>query len=64
MPQNFKMLNLFSNIFGSKNDRILRRMKSFVNDANKLEEELSGQPDSYFKELKDCLLYTSPSPRD
>ena len=53
MPQNFKMLNLFSNIFGSKNDRILRRMKSFVNDANKLEEELSGKPDSYFKELKE-----------
>ena len=56
MPQNFKMLNLFSNIFGSKNDRILRRMKSFVNDANKLEEELSGKPDSYFKELKEELV--------
>ena len=50
------MLNFFSNIFGSKNDRILRRMSSFVNAANKLEEELSENPDSYFTELKDELL--------
>ena len=50
------MLNFFSNIFGSKNDRILRRMSSFVNAANKLEEELSEKPDSYFTELKDELL--------
>ena len=50
------MLNLFSNIFGSKNDRILRRMSSFVNAANKLEEELSEKPDSYFVELKKELL--------
>ena len=50
------MLNLFSNIFGSKNDRILRRMSSFVNAANKLEEELSEKPDSYFVELKEELL--------
>ena len=50
------MLNFFSNIFGSKNDRILRRMSSFVNAANKLEEELSEKPDSYFAELKEELL--------
>ena len=50
------MLNLFSNIFGSKNDRILRRMSSFVNAANKLEEELSEKPDSYFEELKEELF--------
>ncbi len=50
------MLNLFSNIFGSKNDRILRRMSSFVNAANKLEEELSEKPDSYFVELKEELF--------
>jgi len=49
------MLNLFSSIFGSKNDRILRRMSSFVNIANKLEEELSEKPDSYFVELKEEL---------
>ncbi len=50
------MLNFFSNIFGSKNDRILKRMKSLVNTANKMEQELSEKPDSYFLELKDQLL--------
>ena len=50
------MLNFFSNIFGSKNDRILKRMMSLVNIANKMEQELSEKPDSYFLELKDQLL--------
>ena len=50
------MLNFFSNIFGSKNDRILKRMMSLVNSANKMEQELSEKPDSYFLELKDQLL--------
>jgi preprotein translocase subunit SecA len=50
------MINFFSNIFGSKNDRILKRMMSFVNTANKMEQELSEKPDSYFLELKDQLL--------
>ena len=50
------MLNFFSNIFGSKNDRILKRMMSLVNTANKMEQELSEKPDSYFLELKDQLL--------
>ena len=34
------MLNLFSNIFGSSNDRILKKMMVQVNAANQLEEEL------------------------
>ena len=46
------MLNLFSNIFGSSNDRILKRMMVHVNAANQLEEELSNKPDDYFKDLK------------
>jgi preprotein translocase subunit SecA len=50
------MLNFFSNIFGSKNDRILKRMMSYVNSANDLEKELSEKPDSYFLELKDELV--------
>ena len=50
------MLNFFSNIFGSKNDRILKRMMSLVNSANKIEQELSEKPDSYFLELKDQIL--------
>ena len=49
------MLSFFSNIFGSKNDRILRRMNSFVNQANDLEKMFSEKPDSYFIELKDQL---------
>ena len=49
------MLSFFSNIFGSKNDRILRRMNSLVNQANDLEKILSEKPDSYFIELKDQL---------
>ena len=50
------MLNFFSNIFGSKNDRILKRMMSHVNAANDMEKELSEKPDSYFTELKEELV--------
>jgi preprotein translocase subunit SecA len=46
------MLNLFSNIFGSSNDRILKKMMMHVNAANQLEEELSNKPDDYFQDLK------------
>tara|TARA_B100001173_G_C16024369_1_gene563380 strand:- start:861 stop:3536 length:2676 start_codon:yes stop_codon:yes gene_type:complete len=49
------MLNLFSNIFGSSNDRILKRMMVHVNACNSLEEDLSKKPDSYFKDLKNEL---------
>ena len=49
------MLNLFSNIFGSSNDRILKRMMVHVNAANQLEEELSNKPDDYFQDLKSEL---------
>ena len=50
------MLNFISNIFGSKNDRILKRMTSYVRAANDLEKELSEKPDSYFTELKEELV--------
>ena len=49
------MLNLFSNIFGSNNDRILKKMMLHVSAANNLEDELSKKPDSYFKDLKNEL---------
>ena len=49
------MLNLFSNIFGSSNDRILKKMMVHVNACNSLEEELSKKPDSYFKDLRNEL---------
>ena len=46
------MFSFFSKIFGTSNDRILKRMMSYVNSINKLENELSEKPDTYFKELK------------
>ena len=46
------MLNIFSNIFGSSNDRILKKMMLHVNAANNLEDDLSKKPDLYFKDLK------------
>ncbi len=49
------MLNFFSNIFGTSNDRILKKMMVHVNASNALEEELSQKNDSYFKELKNEL---------
>jgi len=49
------MLNFISNIFGSSNDRILKKMMVYVNAANELEEELSSKPDSFFIDLKDSL---------
>ncbi len=52
------MLNFIANIFSSRNDRILKRMKSYVDSSNKLEEGLSKKPDSYFQEVKADLLNT------
>ena len=49
------MISFISNIFGTKNDRILQRMTYLVNKSNDLEEMLSKKPDSYFVELKDEL---------
>jgi len=49
------MMKIFSNIFGSNNDRILKKMMKHVIASNNLEEELSSKPDSYFINLKDDL---------
>ena len=49
------MLNLFSKIFSSSNDRLIKKMLQHVNAANNLEEDLSQKPDSYFKDLKQEL---------
>ena len=45
------MLNFFSNIFGSSNDRTLKKMMIHVSAANKLEIELSENHDEYFLSL-------------
>ena len=52
------MLNFIANIFSSKNDRILKRMMSYVDLSNKLEDSISKKPDSFFKEVKTDLLNT------
>ena len=49
------MLDLFSNIFGSSNDRTLKKMMVHVSAANNLEQELSEKPDEYFVSLKSEL---------
>ena len=49
------MLNIFSKIFGSNNDRVIKDMMRHVNVANGLEDELSKHPDNYFKTLKEKL---------
>ena len=49
------MLNPFTKIFGSSNDRVIKKMMRYVNDANNLEKDLSEKPDSYFLELKSEL---------
>jgi preprotein translocase subunit SecA len=49
------MLNLFSKIFNSSNDRLIKKMMLHVNAANELEEAFSQQPDSYFKNFKQEL---------
>ena len=40
------MLNIFSKIFGSNNDWVIKDMMRHVNIANSLEDELSKKPDS------------------
>ena len=54
------MLNPFAKIFGSSNDRVIKKMMRHVIDANNLEEDLSKKPDDYFLELKSKLkeIYT------
>ena len=49
------MLNPFAKIFGSSNDRVIKKMMRHVIDANNLEEDLSKKPDDYFLELKSKL---------
>jgi preprotein translocase subunit SecA len=52
------MLNIFTKVFGSSNDRVIKAMMRHVNVANDLEEELSKKPDIYFKELRSELKET------
>ena len=46
------MLNPFAKIFGSSNDRVIKKMMRHVIDANNLEEDLSKKPDELFLRIK------------
>ena len=48
-------------LLGDPNARKLKRYQPIVEEINLLEEEISALSDD---ELRICLLYTSPSPRD
>ena len=50
--------NVIKKIFGSRNGRILKEYAPLVKQVNELEDKYQK-----FTQL-DCLLYTSPSPRD
>ena len=49
------MLNFVKNIFGSSNDRTLKRMGVFVSSINQLESKYSDKPDEFFYSLKEDL---------
>ena len=46
------MLNIFSKIFGSSNDRTIKKMQYLVDKINAYDEEMGNQEDSYFLDLK------------
>jgi preprotein translocase subunit SecA len=46
------MFNPLTKIFGSSNDRVIKKMMQHVNAANNIENSLSEKPDEYFKDLK------------
>ncbi len=49
------MLNIFSKIFGSSNDRTIKKMQYLVDKINAYDEEMGNQEDSYFLELKNKI---------
>ena len=67
------MQRVLSKIFGTSNDRAVKRLLPLVERVNVLEGEqarlsdadLRGLTNRYRERLaQGCLLYTSPSPRD
>ena len=50
------MLNIFSKIFGSSNDRTIRKMQYLVDEVNNLADEMSKKDDEFFTTLKDDIF--------
>jgi preprotein translocase subunit SecA len=46
------MFNPLTKIFGSSNDRVIKKMMQYFKAANSIESSLSEKPDNYFKDLK------------
>ena len=49
------MLNIFSKIFGSSNDRTIKKMQYLVDKINDLSDEMSERDDAFFLTLKETL---------
>ena len=49
------MLNIFSKIFGSSNDRTIKKMQHLVDSINSYADEMSDKEDVYFLNLKEDL---------
>ena len=49
------MLNIFSKIFGSSNDRTIKKMQYLVDKINAYDDEMGNQEDNYFLELKNKI---------
>jgi len=49
------MLNIFSKIFGSSNDRTIKKMQYLVDKINAYDDEMGDQEDNYFLELKNKI---------
>ena len=49
------MLNIFSKIFGSSNDRTIKRMQHLVDQINDLSDEMNKHDDAFFLNLRKTL---------
>ena len=49
------MLNIFSKIFGSSNDRTIKRMQHLVDQINDLSAEMNKHDDAFFLNLRKTL---------
>ena len=49
------MFGFIGKIFGTSNDRNLKRMQKFVDAINSLDEDYSSKEDSFYSELKSDL---------
>ena len=49
------MFGFIGKIFGTSNDRNLRRMQKFVDTINSLDEDYSSKEDSFYSELRSDL---------